>query len=157
MPRFKTKNGISSHEEVRQLLCNTEQVGGCMVWKGAINSDGYPKLARIGYDGVTSFNVKGHRHVYEHMHGATLQKDIVIRHSCHNTRCLHPNHLTLGSATDNMEDRQTAGRTYKQVLSSELENIICMHNSGSSGVAIAKSLGCNVKRIYYVLKKYKGD
>jgi len=83
---------------------------GCWVWTGARATDGY---------GVVTYNmrdnVKLHRIVYE----LTTGEDItgkVVRHTCDNPLCINPDHLLVGTHTDNMKDRDSRERHGKSKL-----------------------------------------
>lgn len=129
-----------------------------MLWQGALNTDGYPRVSRLeAATGERSANVKLHRHLYEHMHGVTLRSVDVVRHTCDNPQCIRPEHLVSGSATDNARDRQERGRTSKIVTVKEKQLILSLSLSGEKGTVIAKAIGIDPRRVYYVLKKYKGD
>ncbi len=44
------------------------------------------------------------RFVYCLVTGSVLTEDHVVRHRCHNRRCINPDHLQLGTAWDNRQD-----------------------------------------------------
>lgn len=48
-----------------------------------------------------------HRKAYCVANSVTLEsiKGLVVRHTCDNPRCINPEHLLLGTASDNMQDR----------------------------------------------------
>jgi hypothetical protein len=50
-----------------------------------------------------------HRWVYELYHGK-IEDNLVIMHTCDNTRCANPDHLKAGTNLDNMKDRYLKGR-----------------------------------------------
>jgi hypothetical protein len=45
-----------------------------------------------------------------HLNGATIPAGQVVRHSCDNPACVNPDHLSLGSYTDNVHDMVSRGR-----------------------------------------------
>ena len=90
-----------------------ETEDGCLIWQGAVNSDGY---ARVAWKG--SGNGKLHRIVYELTTGEDIEGK-VIRHKCDNPLCINPEHLTIGSHTDNMRDRDERERHGKAKLTHE--------------------------------------
>lgn len=51
-----------------------------------------------------------HRVSYQHFKGQ-IPRGFVIRHSCDNRRCCNPDHLTLGTQSDNMTDMVARGRS----------------------------------------------
>ncbi len=79
-------------------------VGGCTLWMGRKNEDGYgivyvegrPKLAhRI------CFSIKKH----------AIPDGLCVCHSCDNPPCVNPAHLWIGTRGDNNRDRTAKGRT----------------------------------------------
>jgi hypothetical protein len=42
-----------------------------------------------------------------------IPDNMVVRHVCDNSKCINPEHLELGTHTDNMRDRDVRGRTCK--------------------------------------------
>ena len=48
--------------------------------------------------------VAAYRFVYCVLTGAVLTEDQVVRHRCHNRRCVNPEHLVEGTRADNKRD-----------------------------------------------------
>lgn len=83
--------------------------GDCWLWTGAPNSDGYGSL-RIGSrrDGSRT-GIKSHRLSYL-LHYGNVPDGLQVLHRCDNPPCVNPDHLFLGTHTDNMRDRSAKGR-----------------------------------------------
>ena len=113
----------------------------CWIWTGCINSDGYPKITR-NYDS----NIKGHRYVYEQTKGK-IPDGQVVRHTCDNILCLNPDHLLVGTMTDNMRDRQQRGRTSNFVSQEVTDRIQSLRRSGLSQKAVSIQVGCSQSHI----------
>lgn len=80
----------------------------CWTWNRATNSGGYGKF------GVTRRVWKlAHRVSWEMAYGPIPDEGCVL-HSCDNPPCVRPDHLFLGSKTDNAADRGAKGRTRNQ-------------------------------------------
>jgi len=81
----------------------------CWLWTGPKNADGYGQV-----------RVKGrltmvHRMMYElACGGGKIPDGFVIRHSCHTPNCVRPDHLSIGTHKDNMQDMIKAGRQVKE-------------------------------------------
>ncbi|WP_343743115.1 HNH endonuclease signature motif containing protein [Herbaspirillum huttiense] len=58
-----------------------------------------------------------HRLVYCEHNGVSLEsiQNLVVRHSCDNTRCINPDHLLVGTHLDNMRDKVNRGRQYRSI------------------------------------------
>lgn len=109
----------------------------CWIWSGCVNSDGYPKITRNG-----NSNIKDHRYVYQQVKGG-IPEGYVVRHTCDNILCLNPDHLIIGTPTDNMRDRQERGRTNKFVSDEINQRIVRLRNAGLSQQCVAGILGCS--------------
>ena len=76
--------------------------------------DCWPWLAFKDFKGYGSFSLGGktaraHRVAYSLSHGPTLGRMHVL-HRCDNPSCMNPNHLFLGTNTDNHADKEHKGR-----------------------------------------------
>lgn len=80
---------------------------GCWIWKAAIQKKkgGYGTFVHIG-----KRNGLAHRASFRIFNGP-LKDDMLVLHSCHNTLCVSPDHLRLGTPKENTLDRIKAGRT----------------------------------------------
>ncbi len=61
-----------------------------------------------GYDGYTRFSLKNrsyraHRISFQ-IHKGSIPNGFLVRHLCHNKRCVNPNHLDIGTYQDNVND-----------------------------------------------------
>lgn len=83
---------------------------GCWLWLQAVDKDGYGKL---GMGGKT---LKAHKFSYE-LHNGPITRGLHVLHSCDMPSCVNPDHLSLGTHTDNMRDQIRKGR--KVVLRGE--------------------------------------
>ncbi len=76
----------------------------CHWWLGAIGKDGY---------GITSCRrqktISAHRLSYEIFKG-NLEAGKVVMHSCDNPACVNPDHLSLGTQRQNVQDCSAKGR-----------------------------------------------
>jgi Zinc-binding loop region of homing endonuclease len=62
-----------------------------------------------------------HRVVYCEHNNITLSsiKGLMVRHMCHNPRCINPQHLVIGTNQDNMDDMAKARRGFQTKLTVE--------------------------------------
>lgn len=85
-------------------------LAGCWVWTGTLSNNGYGTF-RIGSltDG-TRRNISAHRYAAELCYGA-IPAGMQALHHCDNKLCVNPEHLYVGSHSDNMRDAVKRGRT----------------------------------------------
>ena len=83
------------------------QANGCWFWRGSLTPNGY---------GIVSVHCKMrsmHRLMYE-LHRGPIPDGLQVCHRCDVRHCCNPDHLFLGTATDNMQDASRKGRTVKR-------------------------------------------
>ena len=78
---------------------------GCWLWIGVCNKGGYGKL-KISH----SRSMAAHRYAYQ-AYGGEIQNGLCVCHRCDTPSCVNPDHLFVGTMTDNMRDRHAKGRT----------------------------------------------
>jgi hypothetical protein len=107
-------------EDLAYFLNNTIKTeSNCLEWTKCLNTDGYPRTSWRG-----SSNGKVHRIVYELYNGVDIS-GYVVRHKCDNPKCVNPEHLEIGSHTDNMKDRDSRDRHGAAKIQSKDVNTIC--------------------------------
>ena len=84
-----------SHEE--RFFQKVNKTSSCWLWEGALTSRGY------GSFGVNGKTISSHRYSFE-MHLSQIPEKMFVCHSCDVRNCVNPNHLWLGTHSDNMKD-----------------------------------------------------
>lgn len=122
-----------------KVLSRCIQDGDCLVWQGALNTDGYP---RAGIDGNS--NIKLHRWVCEHFHDID---GLVVRHTCDNRMCLKPSHLVPGTVADNVKDMDDRERRYRVVTEDVAKDILHFIKAGYRNKEISELLNIDARRV----------
>ena len=76
--------------------------GSCLEFQGCMNEWGYGHLRVAGKTKLA------HRVVMEEIHGDI--SGFFVCHHCDNPKCVNPEHLYLGDASTNAQDREDRGR-----------------------------------------------
>ena len=91
--------------ELMLLFEQLPRQGDCWIWQGSTSVDGYGKIQH------RSRTWRAHRLSY-FIHNGEIPESLCVRHHptlCNNPLCVNPNHLTVGTHSDNMMDRREAG------------------------------------------------
>ena len=80
----------------------------CWEWQAAVSSPQWPYgVIQRGTRGEG--HVLAHRAVWENLHGP-IPELMEVCHHCDNPRCVRPDHLFLGTSSDNKRDMHAKGR-----------------------------------------------
>ncbi|MDQ5870783.1 MAG: HNH endonuclease [Acidobacteriota bacterium] len=83
---------------------------GCWLWLGSRGSKGYGQLRIFdGPIGDTGRLVRAHRISYE-LNVGPIPTGLWVLHHCDNPPCVRPDHLFLGTVSDNAQDMLRKGR-----------------------------------------------
>jgi hypothetical protein len=92
-----------------------DKSGDCWEWTATIDKSGY------GIVGMRPKNLKASRVAWMLTNGA-IPDGLWVLHHCDNRRCVRPDHLFLGTNTDNQRDSVAKGRwraTHQRLVSGE--------------------------------------
>jgi len=105
----KRRQGLNPEQQYTYFLSRTRKdENGCLIWKDSIDWDGY------GHTWIDGRTVNVHRFIAAHVAGLTLNnlnRHDIVRHTCDNPSCINPEHLIIGTASENMQDASNKGRT----------------------------------------------
>lgn len=76
---------------------NKKSINDCWIWKSYCNKFGYGSFY------IKEQFYRAHRIAYSLKYGK-IPKGIFVLHRCDNPSCVNPNHLFLGTQSDNMRD-----------------------------------------------------
>ena len=88
---------------MERFLDKIEKTSSCWNWLASKDRDGY---GRIKISGRT---FQAHRASWD-IHNGSIPEGMSVLHHCDNPSCVNPFHLFLGTALDNVRDRDAKGR-----------------------------------------------
>lgn len=114
---------------------------GCWLWAGA----SHPKYGHGSLNGSSYYGFNwAHRFSY-YIHVGDFDRSLCVLHKCDNPYCVNPDHLFLGTAKDNHEDKVKKGRQQRgekhsnaKVNENDVRSIRIAHSHGESMVSIGK-------------------
>ncbi len=145
----QTPIGTRSHGTVEQRFWkHVNKDGDCWLWTAHTKTG--KEYGRLGAGGDGGKYLLAHRVSYEIHYGA-ISDGMVVMHKCDNPRCVNPEHLTVGTTSDNIKDAYAKGRKltpFKQgsehhaaVLNADIVREVRVSNLKSR--ELAKIYGCS--------------
>jgi hypothetical protein len=116
---------------------------GCINWKLRPNKHGY------GYFWNGKELVAAHREAYRRAYGA-IPPGLLVRHLCHNRRCVNPEHLAAGTQQDNMDDMTDALRGGAKLTSGDVATIVGLLLLGRRVADVAGEYGVSPSMVFAI-------
>lgn len=127
----------------------------CIEWTGGCFSNGYGGI----YDKKKKRMLQTHRYYYEQEYG-DIPKGMLIRHTCHNRKCINIEHLKLGTPQDNRNDDMTTGHQFEMIrgenqhLNKLTENdVLEIRKKEISAMKYSKKYNVDITQIYRIWNK----
>jgi hypothetical protein len=119
-----------------------DPISGCHNWTGAIAGGGYGQFGV----GRGSKVCRAHRVAYELAHGP-IPPGQIVRHECNNRRCVNPEHLTIGTHQDNMDDMTEALRGRAKLTNRDVTTVVGLLILGKTPNDIAPDFAASVATV----------
>lgn len=145
-------NKALSEWSAQQLLsiCRKDE-NGCLIWPFSTFRSGYAKINIVENGKRTA--VSAHRVIYERLHGS-LPQEAFVCHACDVRCCCNPEHLFVGSRTDNIHDMLKKDRHVHKIGLKEVRDIIELRKTGLTHQAIAEIFGLSRPHVTAILSGY---
>ena len=131
----------------------------CWEWEATKHGRGYGYFYTSPYYSQRKMDF-AHRFSYHLYNGIKPTEKDSVCHKCDNPKCVNPNHLFLGTHTDNMRDMVNKGRNYnpKQKLSEQdIIDILKMRTDGMLLKQIALIFNIDVSHCSRICRKDRND
>lgn len=92
-------------EIIKRFKSRVQITESCWLWMGSRLPRGYGQL---NYQNKRYY---AHRLALAIFKGVKVPDGMVVMHACDNPPCCNPDHLSVGTQTDNMRDASSKGRT----------------------------------------------
>lgn len=132
---------------------------GCWEWTGNVLANGYGSLIYAGH------RVYAHRASFQEFVGP-IPDGMMVCHKCDNPRCINPEHLFVGTGSDNMRDCTNKGRNFRPGLgllgTKSAQSVLAdadvlairrLAKEGMPQRAIANQFGVSQSNIWYIIKR----
>ena len=134
-----------------------DKTTGCWMWTASINRDGYGQI------GVNRKNTKAHRVSYE-LNKGPIPEGQCVCHTCDTPSCVNPDHLFLGTPSENVADMVEKGRLKdnsgrnnpaSKLTEAKVLDIRARYAAGdTTQAAIARRFGINASSVGHIVTRH---
>lgn len=160
---LKKLGGCKPKSEIYRFNCSyiKDDISGCWVWQGKSRSGTSRKYGKIKVNGK---NMPAHRYSWELHNQQKIPDGLFVMHKCDNPECVNPDHLSIGTASENMKDMVSKGRHISNLKiglrgedagNSKLtqKQALNIFNDSRSQRAIAKDFGVTQAAVSLIKRK----
>jgi len=120
-----------------------EKTVGCWTWQHRTSGSGYGRIKRHRKE------MPAHKYAWEITFGK-VPDGLLVLHRCDNPLCIRPDHLFLGTQSDNITDCAKKGRHPKSKLTADqVREIRKLRSEGIFAKDIAPRFGVSLGTIYH--------
>ena len=141
-----------SERKKRKFWGKVDKSGECWEWGGSRNDKGYGRMQ------INKKVYKAHRLSFFLHYGKDPGKFLVL-HKCDNPSCVRPDHLSLGTNSDNMKDmtsknrqRKGEGIPWSKLKKNDVKDILILHSKGKTHREIAKKYNVSEGNVRKILR-----
>ena len=120
--------------------------GGCWLWTGALDRDGYGVIADGGR------TLAAHRVSYE-LHRRPLPPGSLVMHSCDTPSCVNPAHLSVGTKRTNALDMTRKGRRATKLTRLQVLEIRARVGAGEAVSDVAEAFEVSVATVRSIVSR----
>jgi len=122
---------------------------GCRNWTGSVDQGGkgYGRFS-LGY---RPSRIDGAHRVSWELENGPIPPGYLVRHRCHNRRCINPDHLQIGTSQDNVNDMTDARRGHSRLTNREATEVWGYRIMGWTHKRIAHQTGTSPNNIAAIL------
>ena len=142
--RYKVRPAIDRFEE------KFSKSEGCWLWTAALDDKGY---GAFGYEGKVQ---KAHRVSVQLYNGVELSSDEHVCHTCDTPACVNPEHLFVGTRSDNMKDMVSKGRQspgLRKLLLTDIPEVSRLIATGMTQKEVGEVMNCHQSAISRLLRR----
>ena len=133
-----------------------DKTGSCWKWTGALDSNGYGSIMLTNKALNLRTAAKVCRILWETLNGPVPEGKYVL-HKCDVRACVNPDHLYIGTPSNNMQDMWDRGRHPKPKLHAvmNIQDVLEMrkrYDQGESMKHLAKHFGYRYKTVWAAVR-----
>ena len=123
---------------------------GCWEWTSALDNHGYAVISKHNKA------AKAYREMYKLFIGP-IPEGMCVLHKCDNRKCVNPDHLYIGTKSDNMMDRayrnpDNQGGVSRKLSQGQADEIRLLHKKGVNWRILCKRFDISNGTLYRIIR-----